>query len=46
MHNNDPRVVKENVFRLKNFRFDEAAELAYFGAKILHPASSVLPAQT
>jgi aspartate kinase len=43
MHNNDPRFVKDTkpVYRLT---FDEAAELAYFGAKILHP-SSILPAQ-
>ncbi|HKB86050.1 MAG TPA: aspartate kinase, partial [Ignavibacteriaceae bacterium] len=43
MHNNDPRFVKNTrpVYRLT---FDEAAELAYFGAKILHP-SSILPAQ-
>jgi len=38
MHNNDPRVV-ENTKPLANLSFDEAAELAYFGAKILHPAS-------
>lgn len=43
MHNNDPRVV-ESTRPIKNLSFDEAAELAYFGAKILHP-SSVLPAQ-
>lgn len=43
MHNNDPRVV-ESTKPIKNLSFDEAAELAYFGAKILHP-SSVLPAQ-
>ena len=43
MHNNDPRIVKgtKPVARLS---FDEAAELAYFGAKILHP-QSVFPAQ-
>ena len=43
MHNNDPRFVEDTkpVYRLT---FDEAAELAYFGAKILHP-SSILPAQ-
>ncbi|MEO6221093.1 MAG: aspartate kinase [Ginsengibacter sp.] len=43
MHNNDPRIVKKTkpVGRLS---FDEAAELAYFGAKILHPAS-IWPAQ-
>ncbi len=38
MHNNDPRVVK-NTKPIKHLCFDEAAELAYFGAKILHPAS-------
>ena len=38
MHNNDPRFV-ENTQPLANLSFDEAAELAYFGAKILHPAS-------
>ena len=38
MHNNDPRFV-ENTTPLSNLSFDEAAELAYFGAKILHPAS-------
>ncbi|GAB4380449.1 MAG: aspartate kinase [Salibacteraceae bacterium] len=41
MHNNDPRVVK-NTRPIERLTFDEAAELAYFGAKILHP-SSVLP---
>ena len=43
MHNNDPRVVK-NTFPIAELSFNEAAELAYFGAKILHP-SSILPAQ-
>lgn len=38
MHNNDPRVV-DNTKPLSILSFDEAAELAYFGAKILHPAS-------
>jgi aspartate kinase len=42
-HNNDPRFVK-NTYPIKELSFDEAAELAYFGAKILHP-SSVLPAK-
>ncbi len=42
-HNNDPRFVK-TTRSLKELSFDEAAELAYFGAKILHP-SSVLPAK-
>lgn len=36
MHNNDPRYV-ENTSAISNLSFDEAAELAYFGAKILHP---------
>lgn len=36
MHNNDPRYV-ENTSPISNLSFDEAAELAYFGAKILHP---------
>lgn len=44
MHNNDPRVVKKTV-PIEQLSFDEAAELAYFGAKILHPAS-IWPAQT
>ncbi|MGB8704219.1 MAG: aspartate kinase [Gillisia sp.] len=35
-HNNDPRYV-ENTHTLSHLSFDEAAELAYFGAKILHP---------
>ncbi len=43
MHNNDPRVVKKTV-AIDQMSFDEAAELAYFGAKILHPAS-IWPAQ-
>ncbi|MGZ5242962.1 MAG: aspartate kinase [Bacteroidia bacterium] len=43
MHNNDPRVVK-NTHPIAELSFDEAAELAYFGAKILHP-STVLPAK-
>lgn len=43
MHNNDPRFVK-NTKPIYRLTFDEAAELAYFGAKILHP-SSILPAQ-
>lgn len=38
MHNNDPRVV-ENTYPIRRMSFDEAAELAYFGAKILHPAT-------
>ncbi|MFZ1529831.1 MAG: aspartate kinase [Ferruginibacter sp.] len=43
MHNNDPRVV-EKTRAVDQLSFDEAAELAYFGAKILHPAS-IWPAQ-
>lgn len=41
MHNNDPRFV-ENTYPIRKMCFDEAAELAYFGAKILHPAA-ILP---
>ena len=36
MHNNDPRVV-EKTDAVRQLHFEEAAELAYFGAKILHP---------
>ena len=43
MHNNDPRVVNKTV-AIEQLSFEEAAELAYFGAKILHPAS-IWPAQ-
>lgn len=43
MHNNDPRIV-DKTFPIHEMTFDEAAELAYFGAKILHP-TCVLPAQ-
>lgn len=43
MHNNDPRIVK-NTKPIDQLSFEEAAELAYFGAKILHPAS-IWPAQ-
>ncbi len=43
MHNNDPRVVLKTV-AIEQLSFEEAAELAYFGAKILHPAS-IWPAQ-
>ncbi|RAK69399.1 aspartate kinase [Hymenobacter edaphi] len=43
LHNNDPRVVP-GTYPIRELSFDEAAELAYFGAKILHP-SSVLPAR-
>lgn len=38
MHNNDPRVV-DKTKPVAKLSFDEAAELAYFGAKILHPQS-------
>ena len=43
MHNNDPRIV-ERTLPIEQLSFEEAAELAYFGAKILHPAS-IWPAQ-
>jgi aspartate kinase len=43
MHNNDPRIVNK-THPIKELSFDEAAELAYFGAKILHP-TCILPAQ-
>jgi aspartate kinase len=43
MHNNDPRIVKKTI-PIEQMSFEEAAELAYFGAKILHPAS-IWPAQ-
>lgn len=43
MHNNDPRFVEE-THPISELSFDEAAELAYFGAKILHP-SSIRPAK-
>jgi aspartate kinase len=43
MHNNDPRIV-EKTYAIANLSFNEASELAYFGAKILHP-SSIWPAQ-
>lgn len=36
MHNNDPRIV-DNTTPVRQLNFEEAAELAYFGAKILHP---------
>lgn len=42
-HNNDPRYVP-NTKPIPNLSFDEAAELSYFGAKILHP-QSVFPAR-
>ena len=43
MHNNDPRVVKKTL-PIAELTFDEASELANFGAKILHP-STIVPAQ-
>jgi aspartate kinase len=43
MHNNDPRFV-EHTAPVRNLLFEEAAELAYFGAKILHP-TCILPAK-
>lgn len=43
LHNNDPRVV-EKTSAVRHLHFDEAAELAYFGAKILHP-TCILPAR-
>jgi len=43
MHNNDPRMV-DKTHPIDELSFDEAAELAYFGAKILHP-TCILPAQ-
>jgi aspartate kinase len=43
MHNNDPRVV-EKTYPIPELSFNEASELAYFGAKILHP-SSIWPVQ-
>lgn len=43
MHNNDPRFVEETS-PVHNLHFEEAAELAYFGAKILHP-TCILPAK-
>jgi aspartate kinase len=44
MHNNDPRIVNK-TFPIAGLTFDEAAELAYFGAKILHP-TCILPAKS
>ncbi|TAG30064.1 MAG: aspartate kinase [Sphingobacteriia bacterium] len=43
MHNNDPRIVPKTL-AIEQLSFDEAAELAYFGAKILHP-TCIWPAQ-
>lgn len=42
MHNNDPRVV-DSTEPVRTLRFEEAQELAYFGAKILHP-TCIVPA--
>ena len=42
-HNNDPRFVQD-THPIEKLSFDEAAELAYFGAKILHPLS-IMPAK-
>lgn len=43
MHNNDPRVI-DKTEAVRQLHFEEAAELAYFGAKILHP-TCVQPAK-
>lgn len=43
LHNNDPRIV-EKTSAVRHLHFEEAAELAYFGAKILHP-TCILPAR-
>ncbi|MGV6846710.1 MAG: aspartate kinase [Lutibacter sp.] len=43
MHNNDPRYV-ENTHAIAHLSYEEAAELAYFGARILHP-QTVMPAR-
>jgi aspartate kinase len=43
MHNNDPRFV-DNTSPVRQLHFEEAAELAYFGAKILHP-TCIVPAK-
>ena len=43
MHNNDPRIV-DNTTPVHHLHFEESAELAYFGAKILHP-TCILPAK-
>lgn len=44
VHNNDPRVV-DDTYPIRKLSYREAAELAYFGAKILHP-TCVLPAES
>ena len=43
LHNNDPRIV-DGTQAVRHLHFEEAAELAYFGAKILHP-TCILPAR-
>ena len=43
MHNNDPRIV-ESTYAVPKLSYNEAEELAFFGAKILHP-TCILPAQ-
>ena len=43
MHNNDPRVV-DHTSAVHHIHFEEASELAYFGAKVLHP-TCILPAK-
>src|SRR3712207_8284730 len=43
MHNNDPRIVDKTA-PVRHLHFEESAELAYFGAKILHP-TCVQPAK-
>jgi aspartate kinase len=43
MHNNDPRIVK-NTTPVRKLSYREAAELAYFGAKILHP-TCIIPTE-
>ena len=43
MHNNDPRIV-EHTTAVHHIHFEEASELAYFGAKVLHP-TCILPAK-
>lgn len=43
VHNNDPRFV-EGTTSIESLSYEEAAEMAYFGAKVLHP-STLLPAR-
>lgn len=43
MHNNDPRIVQP-TYPIAYLSFEEASELAYFGAKVLHP-HCIVPAQ-